>query len=312
MLVKDIGYAARSLRKNPAVLVTAAVTIGLGIGASTAIFSVANAVLLRPLPYKDASRLIVVGGDMRTRTTYDQPLSAENYQDMVKGSTSAFEEFAAVNTFRNIIPRRDGTPEQVRGAQVTQNFLRMMGAKMEAGRDFNESDAIPQPPPDPAAPPGTPPALPTMAILSHDYFERHFGGDRSILGHPILASVPGSPIVVGVLAPGFELLFKPDSNVDRNPDMFIAARLTYDNRNRNGYFLRPVGRLRAGVSLARGEEAGELVSADIRQHFPIYGTGNFHFHLEPMQAYLVSEVRAAILALTGAVTFLFLIACANV
>src|ERR1700692_4265663 len=108
MLGKDLGYAARALRKSPVFLVTAMGTIALGIGASTAIFSVTNAVLLRPLPYKDPSRLVTIGGDMRTRTTFDVPLSSENYQDLRNGTKTAFEDMAAVFTFRNIVPKDDG------------------------------------------------------------------------------------------------------------------------------------------------------------------------------------------------------------
>src|SRR5262249_39594964 len=152
MLGKDFAYAFRALRKSPVFLITAILTIALGIGASTAIFSVTNAILLRSLPYKDPDRLVVVGGDMRTRTTYDVPLSAENYMDLRNGTKSAFEDFAAVNTFRNVVPRQDGTPEQVRMAQVTTNFFRLMGVDIRAGRDFNDADGVPQPPPDPNAP----------------------------------------------------------------------------------------------------------------------------------------------------------------
>jgi predicted permease len=312
MFGNDLMYAVRSLRKTPVFLITAVVTIALGIGASTAIFSVTNAVLLRPLPYKDADRLVVMGGDMRTRTTYDVPLSAENYADLRNATTSAFEDFGAVFTFRNVIPRQDGTPEQVHMAQVTPNFFRMMGAKIEAGRDFNDSDATPQPPPPTGAPPNAVPPLPNIAILSHDYWQRRFGGDRSIFGHPLPTGGPAPPLVVGVLEPGFELLFHPGAQIEQHPDLWIAARLTYDNRNRNGYFLRPVGKLKSGVTLDRANEAAELASADIRKNFPIYQTGNFHFRLAPMHQYLVSEVRPAIIALMGAVSFLLLIACANV
>src|SRR5579885_998521 len=166
------------LRNSPVFAVTAVVTIALGIGASTAIFSVTNAVLLRPLPYRDADRLVVIGGDMRTRTTYDVPLSVENYTDLVNGSRSAFEEFAAVFTFRNLVPRADGTPEQLKFAGVTTNFLRMMGAKLAAGRDFTEADSVAPPPPDGNAPP--PPPVRNVAILSNEYWQRRFGGSTAI------------------------------------------------------------------------------------------------------------------------------------
>ncbi|HWZ31831.1 MAG TPA: ABC transporter permease [Bryobacteraceae bacterium] len=313
MFGKDLVYAARALRKSPVFLITATLTIALGIGASTAIFSVTNAILLRPLPYRDPDRLVVAGGDMRTRTTYDVPLSVENYTDFANGTKAAFEDMAAVSTFRNIVLRDDGTPEQVKMAGVTTNFFRMMGATIAVGRDFIDQDGLPQPAPNPAAAAGAPapPPVRNIAILSHEYWQRRFGSNTAILGQP-LGSAPNSPIVVGVLAPGFELFFQPSIQIEKKPDIWFAQRLNYDNRNRNQYFLRPVGRLKAGVSLDRAVEAGEIASADIRKNFPIYGTGNFHFRLVPMHQYLVSQVRPAILALMGAVTFLLLIACANV
>jgi putative ABC transport system permease protein len=244
MFGKDLVYAARALRKSPVFLITATLTIALGIGASTAIFSVTNAILLRPLPYRDPDRLVVAGGDMRTRTTYDVPLSVENYMDFANGTKAAFEDMAAVSTFRNIVLRDDGTPEQVKMAGVTTNFFRMMGATIAVGRDFIDQDGLPQPAPNPAAAVGAPPPPPVRnrAILSHEYWQRRFGSNTAILGQP-LGSAPNSPIVVGVLAPGFELFFQPSIQIEKKPDIWFAQRLNYDNRNRNQYFLRPIGRL---------------------------------------------------------------------
>src|SRR6266404_4455890 len=147
MFSKDLGYAARTLRRSPVFLVTATVTIALGVGATTAIFSVANALLLRPLPYKDPDRLVLAAGDMRKRNTIDQPLSVENFTDLRNGAAAAFEDFAAVSTSRNNIPREDGTPEQVHFAQVTTNFFRLLGAKIARGRDFDDTEGQPQPAP---------------------------------------------------------------------------------------------------------------------------------------------------------------------
>ena len=107
MLGKDLGYAARALRKSPVFLITATVTIALGIGASTAIFSVANAVLLRPLPYRDPDRLVLAGSDMRARNVVDQQMSNENFVDLRNGTKTMFEDFAAVVTFRNNVPRAE-------------------------------------------------------------------------------------------------------------------------------------------------------------------------------------------------------------
>jgi predicted permease len=317
MPVKDFTFAIRTLLKSPVFSLTAIITIALGIGASTAIFSVTNAVLLRPLPYKDASRLVVGGGDLRKRNLLDERLSYENYMDLktwTTGPNAVFEDMAAVATFRGIIPQRDGTPEQIKNAIVTTNFMRVLGAKIVAGRDFEENDGQAPPPPDPTAGPNAPPPppLPQMTIITYEYWQRRFGGDPSIFGKPIQTGGPNPPVVIGALAPGFELEFRATSNVDRFPDMYTALRVNYDNRNRNGYFLRGIGRLKPGMTMGRVNEAAELAATIVRKNFPLYGAGDFHYHMEPMQQHMVAEVRPAILALMGAVTFLLLIACANV
>ena len=311
MPAKDLVYAARSLAKSPVFLITAVVTIGLGIGASTAIFSVTNAVLLRPLPYKDPSRLVVIGGDMRKRDAPDQPLSFENFTDLRNAATGVFDDMAAVITFRGMFPRQDGTPEQVRAALVTANFFRLLGAHIAAGRDFDDADGQPAPPPQPGVD-ATPQALPTVAVISYEYWQRRFGGSRAILGRPMPSGAPNSPVIVGVLAPGFELEFRASSNVEKNPEILMAARIRYDNRNRNSFGWRGIGRVKAGVALDRVDERAELAAREIRKDFPIYGGGGFYFHIEPMRQHLTAEVRPTILALTGAVIFLLLIACANV
>jgi predicted permease len=313
MFGKDLKYAVRTLLKSPVFSVTAIVTIALGIGASTSIFSVTNAVLLRPLPYKDPDRLVVIGGDMRTRNIFDERESYENYADLRNATTAVFDDMAGVSTFRGIVPRQDGTPEQVKFALVTANFFRLVGAHIAAGRDFDDSDGQPGAQPDPTADPTKqPPPLPIMAIVSYEYWQRRLGGNAAVFGHPLQNGAPNSPVIIGALAPGFELEFRASSNVDRNPDIWAAQRLNYDNRNRNSYFLRGVARMKAGVSMDRVQDLSEMAAADVRKNFPLYGAADFHYHIERMRQHLVAEVRPAILALMGAVVFLLLIACANV
>jgi hypothetical protein len=128
-------HAARALAKSPVFLATALVTIALGIGASTAIFSVTNAVLLRPLPYKDPGRLVEIGADFRNRSVYDERTSFENYSDLRAATTSVFDDVACASTLRATIPRLDGTPEQVWIASVSSSLFRLLGAHIVAGRD---------------------------------------------------------------------------------------------------------------------------------------------------------------------------------
>src|SRR4030095_3282111 len=149
-MLSDFSYAFRTLRKNPVFTITVVVTIALAIGASTAIFSVTNGVLLRQLPHKDQERLLLARGDLQKRNVKDFPLSNADFLDLRNGAKNNFEDFAAVNTFRFTLPGSDGTPERIRAAAVSTNFFRMMGGSIVAGRDFEESDGTPQAPP-PAA-----------------------------------------------------------------------------------------------------------------------------------------------------------------
>jgi putative ABC transport system permease protein len=311
-MAADFKQALRMLRNSPVFAVTAILTIALGIGASTAIFSVTNAVLLRPLPYLAPDRLVLACSDFKKRDVKDFPWSNADFMDLRSGATSNFEEFAAVNTFRNVVPREDDSPEQVRVAAVTTNFFRLMGGKIIAGRDFQDSDGQPQPPApqQPVAAQAAPPR-PVMAILSYNYWRRRFGGSSTIFGHPLLGS-KGGPTVVGVLAPGFELLLPPSANIERLPDYWIAARLNYDVAARNNVAFHVIGRLKPAATLQRAQSEVDTIAADLRAKERIHQTAGFQIRLEPMSKFLVANVRPAIVSLMGAVIFLLLIACANV
>src|SRR5882724_10368473 len=314
MPLQDLAFAARTLRKSPIFALTAILTIALGVGASTAIFSVTNAVLLRPLPYKNPVRLVIAASDMRNRNVRDFPFSNEDFIDMRDGTKDAFQDLAGVFTFRNILFKEDGTPEQVRSAVVTTNFFRLVGAKIALGRDFTEADGMSQPPPPAGAQQGTPaaPPLPIMAVLSYEYFQRRYGLNPHVLGQVLNTNGPFRPQIVGVLAPGFQLYFPSSANVEPVPEVWIANRLNYDNANRKSVSIRALGRLRDGVSLQRAQAAADNVAAETRKNFVIERTAGFAIRIEPIRQHLVSEVRPAILALMGAVIFLLLIACANV
>ena len=317
-MLKDLAYAGRTLRKSPVFAVTAIATLGLGIGASTAIFSVTNAVLIRPLPYKNPESLVLACADMRKRNVKDFPVSNAEYFDFRDSAKTAFEDIGAVSTFLATLPREDGTPEQVRFARVTTNFFRLMGGRIIAGRDFTDDDGIPPPPPPPGAalrnPQAAPaaPQLPVIAVLSHEYFQRHYGGNTAVIGQRIRTAQGNGPVIAGVLAPGFELLFPPEGNLERQPDVWMAARLAYDAPNRNNVQYHIVGRLKPGVTLDRAQAEGDAASVAEQRIDKIAATADLHYRMEPMQRHLVAEVRPAILALMGAVIFLLLIACANV
>ena len=317
-MLNDLTYAFRTLRKSPIFTITVVVTIALAIGASTAIFSVTNGVLLRQLPYKDPERLVLACSDLQKRNVKDFPLSNSDYLDLRNGAKNNFDDFAALVTFRATLPGVDGSLEQVRMASVSTNFFQTMGGAIVAGRDFQDSDGTPQPPPPtPAAgAPATAPTAqqPTMAILSSEYFQKRFGSDASVIGKPlpVSAAFGPPPIIVGVVAPGFELLFPPQVNVEQFPSLWLAARIPYDPANRNNVQWRVIGRIKSGVSFPQAQAEAETVAQKIRDENTIAKTAGQYFRLVPMKQHLVNEARPAILALMGAVIFLLLIACANV
>jgi putative ABC transport system permease protein len=242
-------------------------------------------------------------------------LSNVDFLDLRNGAKSAFEDFAAVNTGQRPFLGADGTPEQVRVSRVSTNFFRLMGAQISFGRDFQDSDGLPQPPlpPGGAAQGGPPPQrLPVFAMLSYEYFQRRFGGNQAMIGQTLPVAGGPAPVVVGVLSPGFELLFPPDSNMEQFPDVWFAARIPYDPANRGNVQWRVVGRLKPGITINRAQSEAETIADQIRRVNAISKTAGLYIRIEPMKQHLVSAVQPTVLALMGAVVFLLLIACANV
>jgi predicted permease len=311
-LTKDLAFALRSLRNHPAFALTAILTLALGIGATTAIFSVVNAVLLRPLPYRQADRLVLVWGELRARKLRDFPFSPGNFQDLRRDAT-LFEDMAAVSGSGRQPLVGDGVqPEQVRTIGATPNLFPLLGARVMLGRAFVEEDAVPQP----QAPQGAGPIpreqrLPAIVVLTHGFWQRRYGGDAGVIGKTMDLG-GNSARIVGVLAPGFELLWPPGTNIDPVPDVLVAMRINYETASRINVFLRVVGRLKPGVTIEAATAQVEQIAAAMRERFPIMKAADSHYYVEPMHGDLVADVRPAITALTGAVLFVLLIACANV
>src|SRR5882762_2351575 len=314
MPLRDLALAGRTLRKSPIFALTAALTIALGVGASTAIFSVTNAVLLRPLPYQNPDELVIIPSDMRNRGVKDFPFSNANFIDLREATKNEFQGLAGVFTFPNTLTRDDGMPEQVHMGVVTTNYFQLLGARIAFGRDFSDDDGQPQPPPPaPGAQSATSPQrLPIMAIISYEYFQRRFGSNPAVLGQSLNKGKPFSPRIVGVLAPHFQIYFPPSADLEAAPDIWIANRLGYDAAQRNGVSMHVIGRLQPGITIGRAQAAADQVAAEGRKNFTIENTAGYAIRVEPMRQHLVSEVRPAILALMGSVIFLLLIACANV
>src|ERR1700683_4309529 len=145
MALRDLAFAGRTLRKSPIFTLTAVLTIALGVGASTAIFSVTNAVLLRPLPYKNPDQLVIIPTDMRTRGVKDFPFSNEVFMDVRDATKDEFQGMAGVFAFPITLTGDDGTPEQAKAGIVTTNYFSLVGARFAYGRDFSEQDGLPHP-----------------------------------------------------------------------------------------------------------------------------------------------------------------------
>ena len=316
MLSQNLAFAIRTLRRSRGFTLTVIGTIALGIGATTAIFSAVNGVLLRPLPYADPGRLVLVWSDLRTRDVTDFPLPPGDFGDL-RAQGTLFTGFANLTTNRMPLSG-GGEPEQVKVAVVTPNIFPLLGARVTLGRDFAEADGVPLPPPPQVpAQPGVAPAPPPLpppqtVILSHEFWQRRYGGDPQIVGS-MLDLGGGRGEVVGILEPGVELLTPPNVGIERSPDLWLAARIDYAGGSRTNYFLRvTIGRLKPGVTLPQARAQIDQISADLRQRFPLKTTAGVHWRLEPMHDDLVADVRPALVALMGAVTFVLLIACANV
>lgn len=313
-LLRDLRHAAATLRQNWSFTLLATLTIALGIGASTAIFSVVNAVLLKPLPYSDPDRLAILWTDMRAREVENFPWAPADFQDLRERAT-AFEELVAFNTFQGTMSDEAGEPERIRLAVVTPNIFRTLGGRIALGRDFQPEDATPPPEPPPGPQPpleaeDAPPPPLLVGVLSHGFWQRRYGGDPGAIGRTI--QLGNQPVeIVGVLQPGFELVFTPDTPLERAPDLWTAMRIDFAGGSRINVFLRVIGKLRPGTSLAAAQTQLDGLAADLRRDFPIKETAGFQIRAEPMHENVVSGVRPAILALMGAVLFVLLIACAN-
>jgi predicted permease len=322
MFLRDLGFAVRTLRKNAAFSLTAILTLALGIGATTAIFSVVNAVLLRPLPYENPDRLTIIWGELRTRKVYDWAFAPGDLKDLMDGAT-LFDGIAAVRTNPAALIVEGAPPQQIQIATVTPNVFDVLGVKVVRGRNFTEADGRPQPrqpqTPDglvggqPAAPPGPPPErLPQIGVISDGFWRRQYGGDPSIIGKDIQTAF-GPVQVVGVLAPDVELLFPPNASIARLPDVWLSLRLDFAaDVQRNNVCCLVVGRMKPTTTLAAASQQVERIAADLRERFPTKKSVDMHFRTESMKENIVASVKPTIRALMGAVVFVLLIACANV
>lgn len=282
----DLRYAVRLMIKNPAFTLIAIITLALGIGANTAIFTVVNAVLLRPLGFHDPSRLVIAAEKSQYPTI---STSYENYVDW-RDQSHSFESLEATRG-ATITLTGDGEPERLNSRYATAGMFPLLGVSAVAGRTFHADE-------DRA---GGPPVV----LLSYGLWQRRFGGAPDTVGRSItLDSHPYT--IVGILPKGFELLQPADVFLPFTP----WAQTLPDDRNWHPGIIA-VGRLKPGVTReqARTEMVG--ITKRLEEQYPIYNTGTSADVLG-LQDRLVENVRPALLLLLGAVGFVLLIACVNV
>jgi len=307
----DCRQATRSLIRNPLISVIAVITLALGIGANTAIYTVLDATLLSPPPYQDPDRLVAIWGVLPSRDIDTWPAAPREIDDYRRGAEQ-FEDFAGGFGNQHIFQRAPGgEPAQITSSAVTWNMFRVLGVTPLRGRDFNEVDAAYS---RADVPPGTPPPFDTFnpsnrVILSHAFWQSRFGGDDAVLESTIW--LDGLPVtVVGVMPPGFQLLL-PGGGV-AEPDMFEALRVDLANSPRNNVFMNVIGRLRPGVSVAQAEAEMAAITSRVAVEEPFYVTNQLGHRVIPLHKELTKDIDTIVWVLTGAVALILLIACANV
>ena len=287
MLLRDLHYAIRLLWKRPGFTVVAVITLALGIGANTAIFSVVNAVLLSPLPYEDPDQLVMVWEQQVIANQNQQPVTLPNFEDW-KAQNQVFEQLALTRNMTFNLTHGEET-DRITGARVSSNLYSLLRVKPVLGRDFLEAE-------------GQPGAEP-VALISYGLWQRQYGSDPQLIGKPL--QVDGSPYtVVGVLPPGLGF---PTPETELVIPFIPLTR----ERHRANHFIRVIGRLRPGLSLAQAGAEMEAIAARLEQQYPDTNTG-WRVQLVPLHEQLVGKTRAALLVLLGAVGCVLLIACANV
>ena len=290
-LFRDIRYGLRSLLKQPGFTAIALITLALGIGANSAIFSVVNAVLLRPLPYTEADRLFVPWGsrgDMQNRTNVSYP----DFVDW-QAQTKTLEQIAAYNSSGTLLREGNGDPEPIYGAAVAADLFPLLKVTPILGRPFTRADDQPNAPP--------------VIVIGYNLWQQRFGADPNIIGKQIKIGTT-SATVLGVLPEGFRFPARATKTEFLRP---LAATIGERTQRRNSYSLRVIARLKPGVSPAAAVSEMRTIGAQLEQQYPDEG-----FRLGASLISLHDEFswgsKTPLLVLLGSVSLVLLIACANV
>jgi predicted permease len=297
-LLRDVRYALRTLARSPAFTSVTVLLLGLGIGANTAIFSVVNAVLLRPLPFPDPDRLVTVWEDYSPNSR--SVISASEIE-AYRERAHVFESLAALDQVSFNV-KGEGDPILVTGALVPANLFPMLGVRAALGRTF--------------APDEDRPGEGRVVLLTHELWQRKFGSDPTVVGRSLdlHLNVPygpdrpreGSFTVVGILPPGFQVPF-----LDDKTGIYAPLALSPELQADTNHYLFALGRLLPGVSPERAERELRAVGAQLGRERPGHAQPG-RTDVVPLQEVVVGEVRPALLVLLAGVGLVLLAACANV
>ena len=293
-LLHDLRFTCRTLFRAPAFTLIAVGTLALGIGASAGIFMVANALLVKPLPYPDADRLVMVRADFAAVGIEGYPLAGPELAD-IRGQGSLFNGFEAIWASSGSISGQ-GDPEHVAVGFVTADFLSLMGVAPALGRSFTSQEDMP----------GGPRAL----VISDGLWRRRYGGDADIVSKNVQFNGVDYA-VVGVMPAGYRLYFPEDANVPADLDVWTPLQSDYAASRRDVRYLRTVGRLKAGVSLEQAQAEMTGIAGRMAGEHADYVDSDFNLHVVGLHAETVRAVRPSVLALMVGVGFLLLISCTN-
>src|SRR5215467_3390352 len=299
--MQDVRFAIRSFAKNPWFTLAALLSLAIGIGANTSIFSVANALLFRPLPYDNPDRLMILWNRSPGLNITQDWFSTAQYFD-IKTSHHGFEQLAiAIGGNYNLTGQ--GDPERVGAVRVSSNLLTMLGAHPALGRLLTPEEDLP--------------GHPATAVLTDGMWSRRFGRDPRVIGTSIIINAQTYEIV-GVLPQHFSLPQEVVPLLDgtQQADLFLPLPLTptaaSQVRDHEDYNI--VGKLKPSVSLQQAQAEMDTITARLRREFPenYPPNGGLTFSIVPLLEQVVGNVRRSLWVLLGSVSFVLLIACANV
>ena len=288
MLIQDLTYGLRALLKKPEFTTVVILLLALGIGANTAIFSVVYSVLLRPLPFKDPDRLVMLfSHNTREQAAYST-LSADDLIDFQK-QNDVFDGLATVAVRWSFVLTSNGEAEQIYGKWVSANFFDVVGTQPQMGRTFTSDEDKPS---------GA-----RAVIISYEAWQRRFGGDPGVLNASLNLNGEQTPIV-GVMPRGFR--FIDDSEI-----WVPGAQNPVSARGRNVRYLNAVARLKEGVSMEQAKAGMRTIASRLEAQYPATNTG-FTTDVRKLLDHITGDTRPTLIVLLGAVGFVLLIACANV